>query len=201
MSASIGLLCSLCAHAETSSDEIQVYAGLEPVLSLTCTDVNFGVYQVSRGNRGITGNTQVNMGFQTDAFTGSIITGVSFTNAGQDQIALSEKPQYADPSVGVCIVSGSKVRNQLIDVSSAPSGVFTFIGDAANPFAPGLSIASQNLAGFQGVLSVPSTVQIDNKGEGEFRVTGSLLIPNNLAADNYGAYKAVSITITVDDGE
>ncbi|MFU8785590.1 hypothetical protein, partial [Aliidiomarina sp.] len=64
--------------AETASDTIEVYAGLAPVLELTCTDVHFGVWRVPTGDRTesnmitLIGTTTVNELAGTATFTSSV---------------------------------------------------------------------------------------------------------------------------------
>ncbi|MFU8785512.1 hypothetical protein, partial [Aliidiomarina sp.] len=77
------------AAAEEATADISVYAGLEPVMQLECSDMNFGVYQIARGDRGIgsSGNTTVQMSIGNNRDTNAEEARISFINPGQDQIA------------------------------------------------------------------------------------------------------------------
>jgi len=75
------------AAAETATDTIDVYAGLAPVMELSCSDVNFGVWRVPTGTRSGGATT---VALATDSTTS--ITAGSSTN-----IALSAN--YEDPAV------------------------------------------------------------------------------------------------------
>lgn len=200
------LLIPLCVtvYAETATDEIDVYSGLAPVMMLTCTDLNFGVYQIARGDRGISGDTSATLNwslvYDRDSSSDVMTAEISFTNAGLDSIALSDKPEYDAPAPAVCTVSGSRVINSNIGVSSSVSGTFPFAGTGGNPFATTLAIPNSGVTGMEGRMTVPATVALDANGSGTFVITGQVWIPNNLSADNYGSYKGQAVTITVNDG-
>jgi hypothetical protein len=124
-----------------------------------------------------------------------------FTNAGVDSIALSDKPEYDAPAPAVCTVSGSRVSNDNIDVTSSVSGTFSFAGTSGNPFATTLAIPDSGVTGMEGRMTVPATVALDANGSGSFVITGAVQIPNNLSAGNYGSYKGPAVTISVSDGQ
>ena len=190
------------AHAEQAESAVNVYAGLGPVMTLTCTPVNFGVYQVARGNRGIgVDPTQVTMTTSVNPTNGQLRSNISFSNAGQDQIALSDKSEYAAPSAGVCEVKGSRIRNGTLYITRDPVAFspLLFGATTANTFAPGLKSPISALSGMNAYLTIPTTLTTDAEGEGSFSVIGDVLIPNNLTADNYGAYKAAVVTVTVSE--
>lgn len=191
------------ALAEEATTDISVYAGLEPVMQLNCSPLNFGVYQIARGDRGIGsgGKTTVQMAIGNNRDTFAEEARISFINSGQDQIALSDKPEYDPPQFAVCLVTGSRVKSGSLTITRDPGfGSVSFAGVASNPFA--LSLGNPNTAanGIVGYFTVPASVQTDANGDAEFTVVGELDIPNNLVADNYGSYKAAPVTITVSDG-
>lgn len=191
------------AAAEEATADISVYAGLEPVMQLTCTDMNFGVYQIARGDRGIGSNpTRVILAAGIDGATGLLETTVAFTNAGTDQIALSDKPQFDGPQPAICQVTGSRAKNTAIAITRDPVNFTSmdFSGVAANPFATTLLSPITPASGIVGFFNVPASVDTNAEGNGEFTITGEVRIPNNLAVGNYGSYKAAPLTITVTDG-
>ena len=187
-------------YAETATDDIDVYSGLAPVMTLTCTDLNFGVYQIARGDRGTGGVTTVTLSWVADSFNGGYMFSIGYTNPGTDMIALSDKPEYADPAPAVCTVSGSQASNTSIAITSSPTGAFHFAETAGNPFAATLDIPVSAVGTMVGVMTVPATVALDANGSGSFVITGAVQIPNNLSAGNYGSYKGPAVTISVDDG-
>ena len=187
-------------YAETATDDIDVYSGLAPVMTLTCTDLNFGVYQIARGDRGTGGVTTVTLSWNHDGFNDVYATSIGFTNPGQDMIALSDKLSYDGPSPGLCTVSGSQASNTSIAISRSPTTAFNFAGTAGNPFAATLDTPDAALTNMLGVMTVPATVALDANGSGSFVITGAVQIPNNLSAGNYGSYKGPAVTISVSDG-
>lgn len=191
------------AAAEEATADISVYAGLEPVMQLTCTDMNFGVYQIARGDRGIGSNPTIAiLNFTVSGSSGLVTTSISFTNAGQDQIALSDKPQFDGPQPAICVVTGSRAKNTAITITRDPVKLtgMAFSGAATNPFATTLLDPTTAASGILGYFVVPESVNTDAEGNAEFIITGEAHIPNNLSADNYGSYKAAPLTITVTDG-
>ena len=193
-------LCAVNAAAEMATDEIDVYSGLAPVMTLSCTDLNFGVYQIARGDRGITGVTTATLSWTYDGFNDVWAANISFANAGQDMIALSDKPDYDAPSPAVCTVNGSRATSATVSVTSSPTGAFYFGGAASNPFAANLATPTTPTTTMRGVMTVPATVTLDATGAGSFVITGAVQIPNNLTANNYGSYKGQAVTMTVNDG-
>jgi hypothetical protein len=122
----------LTAKAEEASTNISVFAGLEPVMTLECTPINFGVYQVARGDRGIgTNPTRVSLAVSVDPSDGTTQTTISFINAGSDQIALSDKSEYGPPQAATCTVKSSRVRSGSLNIAREPAGFasLTFSGD------------------------------------------------------------------------
>lgn len=191
------------AAAEEATADISVYAGLEPVMQLSCTDMNFGVYQIARGNRSIGSNpTRVILTAGISGSTGLLETFVSFINSGTDQIALSDKAQFDGPQPAICQVTGSRAKNTTIAITRDPVNLtpMGFSGVAANPFATTLLSPITAAAGIVGFFIVPASVTTNAEGNGEFTITGEVQIPNNLAVGNYGSYKAAPLTITVTDG-
>jgi len=191
----------LTAKAEEASTNISVFAGLEPVMTLECTPINFGVYQVARGDRGIgLGPTIV---FLEESRGGTITT--AFENEGTDKIALSDKPEYGSPQLGECTIKSSRVRNNDLYITRDPAEdtALDFSGEGANPFASSLNAPITQVNGIVAKLFVDerdsSLIRTDDEGNAVFKIVGELNIPNNLTAENYGSYKGAALTITVSD--
>lgn len=179
--------------AETASDTIQVYAGLAPVLEMTCTDVNFGVWRVPTGDRGDKTIVTLN--------ASSVATATVFTGGAADT-AVSLSGKYDNPAAGTCDVTGSAVSN-VNGVATLTDGSGIFIGTDANTFATGLAeptdLPLDSVFKFTLGLST-GTPAINADGEATFKVIGSMEIPNNLVTNNYGAYKSEgSVTVEFDD--
>ncbi len=186
----------LTAKAEQASSSISIYAGLEPVMTLECTAINFGVYQVARGDRGISVPTRASL----SKANGSSQAVIAFTRGSNNQIALSNKPEYGTPQAGTCTVKSSKVRSGSLYITRDPvdSTAMAFSG-GANLFASNLKNPITQAIGIVGYSTVPTTVTTNIDGDGVFTIVGELDIPNNLTADNYGSYKAAALTITVSE--
>ncbi len=186
----------LTAKAEQASSSIQIYAGLEPVMTFECTAINFGVYQVARGDRGISEPTRASL----SKANASSQAAIAFTKGNNNKIALSNKPEYGQPQAGTCTVRSSQVRNGSLYITRDPvdSTAMAF-SEGSNPFASGLALAKTKANGIEGYATVPTTVTTNSDGDGVFTIVGELDIPNNLTADNYGSYKAPALTITVSE--
>lgn len=88
--------------AETATDTVEVYAGLAPVLEMTCSDVNFGVWRVPTGDR--SGTTTVTL----DA---SSVATATVTGGSTADTAVSLSGDYAIAAAGTCNVTGSTVTS------------------------------------------------------------------------------------------
>lgn len=180
--------------AETAEDTIDVYAGLAPVLEMTCSDVNFGVWRVPTGDRGDSTTITLNAASVAEA---------TVTTGGGADTAVSLSNNYDAPAAGTCNVTGSTVSNNNGEATITTGSSGTFLGTASNPFATGLAAPTALPPGsaFDFTLSLSTgTPAIDSNGEATFQVIGSMEIPNNLVSDNYGAYKSEgSSTVEFDD--
>ena len=186
------------AAAETATDDVQVYAGLAPILALECSSVNFGAWRVPPGERGTF--TKINMPTNSSKVTAT----VGDTSTADNDVSLSIK--YAAPSLGECIATGSLAyRDGSVTRGTVThSAIGGFLsGTSNNPFATGLNAPTGfNLQGFRYVLEFSTlTPLISSTGRATFRIGGTLTIPEKLISDNYGAYQSGLITITFDDAQ
>lgn len=179
--------------AETASDTIEVYAGLASVLEMTCSDVNFGVWLVPTGDRGVATYVILDEGSIASAIIASDLT-VDTT------VALSNN--YDNPAVGLCNVTGSAVSDANGE-ATITNEHGSFLGTSANPFATGFDAPTEGppSSAFYFTLYLSSeTPSINSNGEATFEVLGTMHIPNNLVTNNYGAYKNEgSATVGFDD--
>lgn len=185
------------AAAETASDTIEVYAGLAPVLELTCSDVKFGVWRVPTRTEG--GVTTITL---SDDNTTAVATNTT-------NVALSSA-EIAQPAAGSCAFTGSAVATgeTAMGVSMAATEATTGAGTltagtliaAANNVYADINGASAGAA-LEFTLNFPTTTAVDSNGAGSFKIAGVLTIPETIVADNYGGYKQNgTITVTIDDG-
>lgn len=189
------------AIAETATDTIEVYAGLEAVLKLECSDINFGVWRVPTGNRSNPTTVYLAENGDTEAKVSNNVGAAADT-------AVSLSTIYDTPSASTCTVTGSQVGGEGITgtaayVDDSGSGQLvpgTFTG-AANYLAA--ASTDTGLFGFSYVLSFSQTaVPIAADGTATFTISGRMNIPNSVATNNYGAYKSLStVSIQFDDSQ
>ncbi len=174
------------AQAETASTTVQVFAGLAPVIQLTCTDVNFGTWRVPTGAGAVTTIT-------LDGASDIAIAAGAITN-----VALSTTRNTS--ANGVCTVTGS--------LKTAGNGAATLTGGtasfSANTGSTGFmdeSVTAPNTAletlGY--VLALSSTTPAISAGGASFKIGGVMTIPVGLVSANYGDYKAPTVTVSFDD--
>lgn len=173
-----------------STGSVNVIAGLSPVLRLTCTDVNFGVWRVPAGDRN--GVTTVSL-----TVNGDLQGAQTTANLGGTQIDVSLATGYQVPTAGYCKLEGSNGylgSTALASISGATNMAFT----TNNHDKLKLPLAA---AGVTANLTLSTTAPVvTDLGEAHFRVVGAMTIPNNLVRANYGGYKAVTpATVSVSD--
>ena len=192
---------SASAIAETATDTVEVYAGLESVLKLECSDINFGVWRVPTGIR--SNSTTVYL-----AENGDTEAKVSNNEGAAADTAVSLSMIYDTPSASTCTVTGSQVGGEAI------TGTASFLGDSGSgQLVPGTytgatnypaaAITDAGLFGFTYVLSFSQTaVPIAADGTATFTISGRMNIPSPVATNNYGAYKSLNtVSIQFDDSQ
>ncbi|MGL5221548.1 MAG: hypothetical protein ACRC8I_01345, partial [Plesiomonas shigelloides] len=188
MMAISGALLSGNVSAKLSNDNVDAFAGIEPALELTCSDINFGVWRLKSGSRGNV--TKITL--PADGATATADVGA----------ALSTSNGYQAPARSSCQLKGSTAPDATAStVTLANATNVSFTGTNSNNFANTLKapVAAATLtANF-----VPSTLAPVISGGGtQFYIGGDLTIPDNLIDNNYGSYKTVTpITITLEDGQ
>lgn len=192
--------------AETASDNINVYAGLAPVLELMCSDVKFGVWRVPVGSR-TGGATTITL---TDGGSGATEFAIGGSTTG---VAVSGAAEAAAPALGSCAFTGSVADAgetamgvsmattvtgaSTDDVGSLTGG--TMVAAGADEYA-GLAAPETVNTGLGFTLSFEPATAISVSGEGSFKIAGILTIPDNIVAGNYGGYKQDgTITVTIND--
>jgi len=183
---SLGLFVGQAA-AETATDTVDVYAGLAPVMELSCTDVNFGVWRVPTDSR--SGNTTITLVKEGTA---------SVTSGSSTNIALSGN--WLAPQAGSCTVSGSGAANGITGQVGISSATGSFVGNSGSGFeAEAIAEAGTPVASFTYALTNTTPVAMA-AGATSFTLHGTMEIPDGLIAANYGGYQSPSITVDyVDD--
>ena len=198
----IVLLCTvflgasaLNAAADTISASVNALAGLSPVLSLTCDDVNFGVWRVPVRSTG--GATTVTLTVDNNNASGS-----TTATLGTNTTGVAQASGYLAPDAAVCTVSGSNNPSSTIQTAITNNTALQFGASQHNNLSNPNSVAalSADLALGGGGVAV------DTNGSGTFRVVGVLTIPETIDAVNYGGYASAnasggadSATVTVTD--
>jgi hypothetical protein len=175
------------AAAETATDSVDVYAGLAPVMELSCSDVNFGVWRVPTGTR--------SGGATTVTLTSDSTT--SITSGSSSNIALSAN--YEDPAVSSCTVTGSAAADDTVGQVGFTGGTGSFATNGGTGFnSETLAAPSTVVSSFSYSLTNTDPVSMSS-GATSFKIHGTMSIPDNLVTANYGGYKAAAVTVTYSD--
>lgn len=191
------LVCAgLAQAADTVTASVNARAGVSPVLSLTCNDVNFGVWRVPVRTGGsattITLTVSANSAAgATTATVGGQATWVSFASG------------YQVPDAALCTVAGATKHSATIQTAISDNTGLTFGASNHNNLNNPVQVASLSANLSLGGIGVA----IDSNGAGTFRVVGVLSIPATITVNNYGGYKtqtggaggagnAASVTVT-----
>jgi hypothetical protein len=179
---------ALSAHAqsgrEVAGDTVYAIAGIGPVLSLSCTDVDFGVWRVPQRNA----VERTDITLSTTSNTGAATTNADASGWTQ---GVAQSAQNGNPSAGVCTVTGSQNPGQRIQVSISGNSNLA-LGAANRVRLPAPAQAAQGT--FVRLDLVEETVLIDANGVGTFRVTGVLSIPRKITNENFGGYSTIAIS-------
>lgn len=173
--------------AVTASADIDVTAGIAPVLSMTCTPVKFGVWRVPVRNSGSATAIELSLISDTPTVSGNTAGGVALsTTAGWGAAR------------GQCTVTGSAAADSTLLNITAANSTGTLGADSSSAYT-GLSAPATPIAALGYALAAATTAPLTSGGT-TFYVGGSLSIPQNVTTANYGAYKAtLAPVITADD--
>ena len=185
-------LVSLQAYAvDTGTASVNAIAGLAPVVIVSCTDVNFGVWRIP--NRTSGGATTVTLTVPSN--TAAAATTATATG-NTTRVALASG--FVAPTAATCSVSG--LMTQLATVQTAIANNNNLGFTSSNHEALDTPIT---LAALSANLTLAGTgVYVDTNGLGAFRVTGVLTIPNVINGNHYGGYKTNGVnaaTVSVMD--
>jgi hypothetical protein len=187
----IALIAALAyqeAFCETGASSVDVTAGIAPMMTLTCTPVNLGVWRTPPRKSGGTTRIMLDIDYPL------IGTKVS------QNTAIARASAYADwtPDFGVCTVENSRA----VKLTSARVKIINNRLLKVVPVADRHTKVKAGRPGFGIRIDVyaPTLVNIDN-GSGSFLIGGGMTIPEKIEATDYGGYlTAVYPMITVDDG-
>ena len=173
--------------AATTTANIDATAGLQPVLSMTCTPVKFGVWRIPTRTSG--GTTLITLPNTSDTATssGNTAGGVAMSSTAAFQSAR-----------GVCTMVGSTAPDATAMTIAMTTSATSMASDGASVYT-GLGAPTTAVTGLSTILNSPSTSAIISSGT-TFHVGGILTIPQTIVSANYGAYKtSTPVVITVDD--
>ena len=184
------VLVALPAQAQTTSPLnafVDATAGLQPLYSLDCHGVDFGLWYVPlRSSGGVT--------FITLTVDANNATGATTGTATGNTTLVGLESRYP-PKAGTCYITGSST----LSISLRPSisqnvamemGGLNLYGKAS-PTVQAVVVADLALADNARVLV--------SAGAGSFRVVGTLTIPETIVAGNHGGYQTKGegmITVT-----
>ena len=176
------------AIAESGMDTVDVTAGLQSLMTLSCTPVNLGVWRSPPRNSG--GTTRVMLDIDYPKVGAKI-----FFNT-----KIAQAIGHADwaPDFGVCTITSSRAIERVsAKVSISRNRLLRVV-----PVADRHTNVKAGRANFGIIVDVyaPKLVTIQN-GEGSFLIGGGMTNPEKIEAGDYGGYvTAVYPMITVDDG-
>lgn len=180
-SAATAMIAVPAQAQDTVTANVNAVAGISPVLSLTCNDVNFGVWRVPVRSSG--GTTTVTLTVSANNSSGS-----TTATSGGNTTGVALASGYNVPNAATCTVNGSNNASQTIR-SAISSNTGLIFGSSNHN---NLNNPSQ-VAALSADLTLGGTgVVIGSTGSGTFRVTGVLTIPQAITADNYGGYSTRS---------
>jgi hypothetical protein len=164
--------------------QVDAIVGLAPVLSLSCTDVNLGVWRPKPGARG---------GFTTITLT---VEGSTTKYAITDNTDLALAAGYsAKPVAGICTIANSNNPG----ITSAK--LILTSPDAEFETAYVLN-RKKAVKGLKGPNGLKAALVVDNNGlatvnavgAATWRIRGKLTIPDGVVLDNYGGYMNITTT-------
>ncbi len=173
--------------AATASADIEAIAGIQPLVSLECTPINFGVWRVPvRASGGITSVLVPPVLGSTATLSGNVAS-----------VAASAKAGHA-ATPGVCTFTGSSAPDGTTLALTTQLGMADMAGDASAYV--GVAAPSGLIFNMTAQLTTPTGI-VTTGGSSTFYVGGTLEIPSVVAATNYGGYKSADpFSITADDG-
>jgi hypothetical protein len=173
------LLGSFVASGQNSEQTAQInaVAGVAPILSLVCSDVDFGVWRipVRNGPR----QTKVTLVHSNNGGSTTIAT------LSEHVVGVAQASTFGPAEVGTCTVRGSQHPGQRIGVSILGTGELALAPANKSRLPP----AAQKAQGISVSLrlSEPNAL-IGQDGQGVFTVVGDFNIPAQIRSANHGGY-------------
>ena len=188
-----GLLVGLCCPAplgwaESGTDrDVNATVGIHPMIELTCTPVNLGVWRVPPRETG--GQTRIMLDIDYPELGPKISLNT--------QVAQASAHADWEPQFGTCTLTQSRALDEssaVVTISGNRLLAVTPDGEAYTGVEPGRSGY-----GIRVDVYAPTLVKIQN-GTATFKVGGGMTIPQRVRETDYGGYRTVSqAVISVDD--
>lgn len=161
--------------------QINAVAGVAPILSLVCSDVDFGVWRIPVRNA--PQQTKVTLAHSNNGGPTTIAT------LSEHVVGVAQASTFGQAEVGTCTVSGSQHPSQRIGVSILGTGELVLAPASKSRLPP----AAQKAQGISVSLRLSEpTVLIGQDGRGVFTVVGDFNIPARIRSENHGGYSTQS---------
>lgn len=173
------LFSSAVASGQTNEQAAQInaVAGVAPILSVVCSDVDFGVWRIPV--RDAPGQTKVTLAYSNSGSPTTIAT------LSEHVAEVAQASTFGQANVGTCTVSGSQHPGQRIGVSILGTGELVLAPASKSRLPP----AAQKAQGISVSLRLSEpTVLIGQDGRGVFTVVGDFMIPARIRSENHGGY-------------
>lgn len=205
------------ASAETATDDVEVYAGLMPIMKLACTDLKLGVWRLTLGYSG----NEFRIG--VDRNNNPLIAFPSGNPwPSRSGVSLSQEPNAA-PQIGQCNLTGSAAAEGIIAIPRAfQTGVggdvnrseylssqmgeyvlndLTLVAVSADNVYADLPQPVDLNKTFKFTVRIPVGSEIDADGAASFIVWGDFIIsPQTVDNTIFGGYVSESpVSILIDD--
>jgi len=184
-------MITFTANAETSTDTVDVFAGLTSTLTLGCPNINFGFWRIPTGNRGGSTTIELKANGETEV-------------TGDGSARVSRSLNFSAPYVSMCASNHSTAAAGTEGLATFPNGNTGSLMPVTNRFAGwfGEDVPNpvEELDGFSYTLNFTTTKPITGSGGSAiWYIVGSIEIPDNIEADNYGGYESAPITVMFED--
>lgn len=158
--------------ADARFASVNAQAGVAPILTLVCNDIDFGAWRVQ---------------VRDDSETEVDLDESDNTTLSQNTKGVSKSSVSSLTTAGKCVLTGSQVANgHKIGVTLLSSTNVSFEGSARNYLRRPSSDAP-----LKANFAAPIKVTV-NAGQATFKVSGALTIPGKINMDHYGGYSSIA---------
>jgi len=170
--------------ADQVSASVETTAGLAPVLTLTCTDVDFSVWRLPL-RPDVNLPTTIGLSIAANKSTSPTVASL-----GGNTLFVAREASFTDVVAGTCTVHGSNNPNQRIRVKINNNKNLVLAGTDRGK----LTRPSQDAVVKADLELKEDFVEIDSAGHGTFRVVGVMTVPTLISVDNYGGYTTTAVS-------